>query len=142
VSFHVDSGLGNSLKPVSPVTTMPADQLQVAHWLGAHLPEPEALLVDYDDAYTDIGVAFFSNIPEARLVRLRWEEDPTAKFHERLAQVQPNTLVAFKNGKLLPHAGVSRDGDALQAFGRSFHKVKGFEDGRFEVFRADPNFAH
>ena len=142
ITFHVDTGWGNTLKPVSPVTTMPEDQLQVAHWLGGHLPEPESLLLDYDDAYTDIGVAFYSNIPEARLVRLRWEaEDPGSHTPERIAKLQPSTLIVFGDGKLLAHPGVSRDGDALRAFGRSFHKVKGFEDGRFEVFRADPNFA-
>lgn len=137
MSYRVDTGVGNMLKPVSPLTTMPADQMEVAHWLAQHVPAPDALLVDYDDAYTDIGVAFFSNIPEDRLARLRWEEDKNSKITERIEKLQPREVVLWKGGKLLSQPGVSRDGDALTAYGMHFHKVKGFEDDRFEVFRAD-----
>lgn len=137
VTYRVDDGWGNMLKPVSPVTTMPQDQMEVAHWLGASIPAPDALLVDYDDAYTDIGVAFFSNLPEERMVRLRWEDDKNVPIAQRIAKAAPRAVVLWKNGKLLQHPEAHREGDALTAYGLHFHKVKGFSNDKFEVFRAD-----
>ena len=137
VCYRADAGWGHTLMPLSPVTTMPADQMQVARWLGANVPPHEALLVDEDDAYTDVGVAFFSNIPEARLVRLRWQDDGVEKFQKRFDQVHPRWVVTFAHGKLHAVPGVALQGDSLTAFGMRYRLVKSFEGGKFEVFGAE-----
>ncbi|MBS2028405.1 MAG: glycosyltransferase family 39 protein [Deltaproteobacteria bacterium] len=135
-SYEVDDGWGNSLKPVSPVTTMPRDQMEVAHWLRDNVPAADGLLLDYDDAYTDVGVAFFSNLPEERMVRLRWETEGD-DVQARVDKLAPAAVILWKGGKLLQHAGVSRKGDLLDAFGRHYRRARGFADDKFEVFRAE-----
>jgi 4-amino-4-deoxy-L-arabinose transferase-like glycosyltransferase len=137
LSYGVDEGVGNMLKPVAPVTTMPADQLEVAHWLRDHLPPTDGVLLDYDGPYSDIGIAFFSNIPEDHLARMRWEEDPQANLLKRIGEVQPRAVVLIRGGKMLGRAEVTRAGDVLTAYGVRYRKAMGFAGDKFEVFRAD-----
>lgn len=137
-SFHVDGGMGQTLKPVSPVTTMPTDQMEVAHWLRDHLPATDTLLLDFDDAYTDIGVAFFSNIPEDHLLRLRWETEEHERFTARVAAHTPRAVLLLKAGKLLGQPGVRREGARLAAYGLTFRLEQSFFDGRYELFTAAP----
>jgi hypothetical protein len=133
MSYHVDSGWGNTLKPVSPVSTMPQIQMQVAHWLRDHVPAGESLVVDYDDAYTDIGVAFFSNIPEEHLVRSRWDD-----FPQRIAKNRARYLILLKKGKLLGRPEVKLEGAQLASYGIRYHRIQSFQGDDFQVFEADP----
>jgi 4-amino-4-deoxy-L-arabinose transferase-like glycosyltransferase len=136
-SFHVDGGLGQTLKPVSPVTTLPQDQMEVAHWLRDNIAGPDKLLIDYDDRYTDIGVAFFSSIPEDRLLRLRWETEEHERFTRRVEAGKPRAVLLLKSGKLLAQPGVQRAGEVLTAYGLTFHKRRSFSGDRYEVYTAE-----
>lgn len=137
MSWQVDEGRGHMVKPISPVSTMPLLQKRAAEWLRTHVLGDDIAVIDADSdgAYTDIGVAFFSNLPEARMVRVRWEDFPT-----RIHTVKPQWVITWPTGSLPKQAAWVREGDKATLDGRAFEKVEQLDGvgGRFELFHALP----
>jgi hypothetical protein len=65
--------LEDSLRPISPLSTIPTEQMAVARFLKENVAAGEAVILDEEPGYVDINVAFFTGLPESRLIRLRWE---------------------------------------------------------------------
>jgi 4-amino-4-deoxy-L-arabinose transferase-like glycosyltransferase len=124
---------GVTLKGISPVSTMPQNQMDAAHWLRDHVGPGELLVMDFDGSYTDVGVGFYSHIPEAQLVRSRWED-----FPKRFPGMKEKWVIAFKEGELRKRLDTQFVGDTVTILGKSFVRVASLSDGLFEVFQAKP----
>jgi hypothetical protein len=111
--------VADSLRPVSPISTIPLDQRAAADFLKHHVGSSEALVVDEAPRYLDINVAFFSGLPEARLMRKRW-----SNFEKHLAE-GPRTqwMLAAQGGTLQTGEGVPVGEDPIAWRGRTFRRV-------------------
>jgi hypothetical protein len=89
--------------------------------------------MDFDGSYTDVGVGFYSHIPEAQLVRSRWED-----FPRRFPGMNEKWVIVFKEGELRKRLDTQFVGDTVTILGKSFVRVASLSDGLFEVFQAKP----
>src|SRR4029453_14353137 len=84
-----DDQVATSLRPVSPVSTNPPAVMKVARWLEAEVaPVGGAAVLDVDNQYWDLQIAFFSGLPDPRISRMRWDI-----FRKQLAEQRPGGLV-------------------------------------------------
>jgi hypothetical protein len=90
-----DDQVATSLRPVSPVSTNPPAVMKVARWLKAEVaPVGGATVLDVDDQYWDLQIAFFSGLPDTRISRMRWDI-----FRKQLAEQRPEVLVRREGGR-------------------------------------------
>ncbi len=106
----------DSLRPISPISTIPLDQKAAADFLKQHVQAGESVIVDEAPQYVDINVAFFSGIAEKRLARRRWEN-----FDKQLGEApSARWLFASKSGALQLKDGLAVGEQAVSFRGRSF----------------------
>jgi hypothetical protein len=105
-TYKADHGTPVTLSPVSPVATNPPALMHAAKLLKEQVaPTGESVVIDADAKYSDIQLAFFSGLPEERLVRVRWKN-----FDQRVAELRPGYIVRFEGGELEQRADFdSRD---------------------------------
>ena len=121
-TFRADGGLRDSLRPVSPTSTNPVALMQVARFLHDEVaPRGGAAVLDMDEHYLDLQVAFFSGLPEMRLARLRWDT-----FRLRLGQARPEYLVRFDQGSLVREPDVTLKGSELVLDGVTYVEQPGY----------------
>jgi hypothetical protein len=73
VTAFKTGSLADILRPISPLSTIPIDQMALARFLKAHVAPGELAILDEAPQYKDINVGFFTGLPEERLARRRWE---------------------------------------------------------------------
>jgi 4-amino-4-deoxy-L-arabinose transferase-like glycosyltransferase len=121
-TFRVDGGLHDSLRPVSPTSTNPVPLMHVARFLREEVAaKGGAAVIDEDPHYMDLQLAFFSDLPDERLARVRW-----ATFRKHLREAQPEYLVRFDEGRLVKDSGVSLRERALVLDGVAYGELDGF----------------
>ncbi len=121
----------DSLRPVSPTSTNPPSLMQVADFLEREAAKDGGgVLLDSDPSYRDIQIAFFSGVPEKKLVRLRHE-----RVRAQLANLDLAWLVRMQGGLLDNLPGVEVGRDYVVLAGRRFEDVAGFS-APFRVYRA------
>lgn len=124
-TFRADGGLRDTLRPVSPTSTQPEPVRRVARFLKTEVAaKGGAVVFDEDPGYMDLQVAFFSGLPESRMVRVRWES-----FLERFHEAKPDYVVRFENGSLAKRPEVKLKERFLTLEGVTFEKVDGFSSG-------------
>lgn len=117
------------LRPVTPLSTVPVDQMAVARYLKAHAGDGGWALIDEDARYVDINVAFFTGIPDERLIRRRWEN-----FERQLEHSQGKLWLFTLPGGTLASADALPVGEAQFTWrGRNFEKA--FSAGGLYVYR-------
>ncbi len=117
------------LRPVTPLSTLPVDQMAVARYLKQHASASDWALIDEDARYVDINVAFFTGLPEDRLIRRRWEN-----FEKQLGLSQGKLwLFTLPGGKLASENELPVGEAQLSWRGRSFEKA--FGAGNLLVYR-------
>jgi 4-amino-4-deoxy-L-arabinose transferase-like glycosyltransferase len=95
-TWQAEPGVAVALNPVSPVAQNPRPLMEAALRIREVVgPSQGALLVDVDPMFADIQLAFFSELPESRLVRARWGD-----LEARLEHAQPEWLVRIEGGEL------------------------------------------
>lgn len=111
-------GRAEVLRPISPLSTLPTDQMAAARFIKERIGQGEALVVDEAPQYVDLNVAFFTGLPETRLIRKRWED-----YEKRIVE-SPNApwLLAARNGKL-QEEGVRAGEPAILWRGRTFQRA-------------------
>ncbi len=111
-------GTAEALRPISPLSTLPTDQMAAARFIQAHIGPEESLVVDEAPQYVDLNVAFFTGLPETRLIRKRWED-----YEKRIVE-SPNApwLLAAHNGKL-QEEGVRAGEPSITWRGRRFERA-------------------
>ena len=120
----------DSLRPVSPTSTQPAPVREVAAFLKREVNEHgEAVILDEGEPYLDLALAFFSGLPESRLVRYRWEI-----FPERLVTADPRYLVLIDGGRLSQSPDFAREGDTVRLQQARFEELPG-APAPFHVYR-------
>lgn len=126
-----DGPVAATLGPISPLSTLPTDQMEVARWIRDRAGPQDVLLVDDNPSYADLHVAFYSGLPDRRLVRRRWED-----FEKRLAGTPPTLAVVFASGSLAATEGVSLKEGVLEVRGARYVEVFARPPG-LRVFRRD-----
>jgi len=97
-----DGGHRETLRPLTPLSTIPTHQKAAANFIKAQVGSTERVVIDEAADYSDLQVAFFSGLPEQRLIRRRWDN-----FQRLLAeQPPPSWLVTLKGGTLETKDGV------------------------------------
>jgi hypothetical protein len=95
-TWQAEQGVAAALTPVSPVSTNPPSLMEVARFVGKRGAEERALVVlDADAKFRDLQIAFFSNLPDEQLARVRWDD-----FDRKLARHVPEYLVRVEGGGL------------------------------------------
>jgi hypothetical protein len=123
-TFRADGGLHDSLRPVSPTSTNPQPLMRAARFIEAEVTEKgKALALDMDDRYWDLQLAFFTGLPDERLVRMRWSE-----FRQRLEKVRPEYLVRLDGGALTREPWVKLEGRTLTVGDVTYEEVEGFAE--------------
>jgi len=121
-TFRAEGGWRDTLRPVSPISTNPETVRRTASWLKMEVAQQgKSLVLDSDDLYLDLQVGFFSGLPDARVVRLRWP-----RFREEFEQKQPEFLVRFDQGALLREPWVKLEGRVLTLGDVTYEEVDGF----------------
>ncbi|MBX5484760.1 MAG: glycosyltransferase family 39 protein [Myxococcaceae bacterium] len=123
-TYKAEEGTPVTLSPVSPVATNPPAVMHAARVLKEQIaPTGESVVIDADPKYMDMQLAFFSGLPEERLVRVRWKN-----FDQRFAELRPGYIVRFEGGELEKRADFdSRD-----------HRVQLGEDWYEEILGLRP----
>lgn len=95
-TFGAEPGPAVTLNPVSPVTQNPRPLMAAATAVKETVgPGEGVLLLDADARFGDIQLAFFSNLPEERLIRARWGD-----LERRVAEQRPDWLLRIEGGEL------------------------------------------
>ena len=95
-TLGAEPGPAVSLNPVSPVTQNPRPLMAAADALRETVgPAEGVLLLDASAGFEDIQLAFFSNLPEARLIRVRWGDT-----ERRMEENRPDWLLRIEGGEL------------------------------------------
>jgi 4-amino-4-deoxy-L-arabinose transferase-like glycosyltransferase len=111
--------VADTLRPISPLSTIPTDQMDAARFLKQKVQAGETVAVDEAPQYVDINVAFFTGLPEPRLARRRWEN-----FEKQLReQPKPRWLFAAKGGVFETKDGLTVGGDQLSWRGETWSRV-------------------
>jgi hypothetical protein len=93
--------------------------MAAARFLKQSVGPDEAVIVDSLPQYLDINVAFYTGLPDERLVRRRWEN-----FEKHLAQTPAAPWLLLGKGGELAEKEVSPPGGATVSFrGRTFDRV-------------------
>ncbi len=122
LTFRSEGGWRESLRPVSPTSTNPVALMKVARFLEEEVAaKGGAAVIDSEPGYQDLQLAFFSQLPEERLARVRWES-----FRKSLGEARPEFLVRFDNGSLVKDAGVKLEGRTLWLDGVAYEELEGF----------------
>ncbi|MGI5863720.1 MAG: ArnT family glycosyltransferase [Myxococcales bacterium] len=109
----------DTLRPISPLSTIPNDQRAAASYLKQAAAPDHAVVIDEASDYVDINVAFFTGLPDERLVRRRWEN-----FEKHLGEVgAPRLLFATSGGALEAKDGVKVGEPQLSWRGWQWRKV-------------------
>lgn len=116
-TWHAESGLAVTLNPISPIATNPPALMHAAKVLKERIaPTGETVVIDADERYSDMQLAFFSGLDESKMVRVRWKN-----FDERVTQLRPAFIVRFEGGELEKRADFdSRDHKVL--LGRDWYE--------------------
>ncbi|MCI0572552.1 MAG: glycosyltransferase family 39 protein [Myxococcaceae bacterium] len=123
-TWRNDTGVSNSLKPVSPVATNPVPVMKVADYLHEQVrPGSGVVALDEDPVYMDVQIGFFSGLGEDRLLRHRWGTD----FDKRLAVQVPDYVVLMKGGKLAARPDMVVRADGLTWRGVEYEPVAGMK---------------
>jgi hypothetical protein len=123
-TFRAEGGLRDSLRPVSPTSTNPQPLMRAARFIEAEVTEKgKALALDMDDRYWDLQLAFFTGLPDERLVRMRWDG-----FRERMEKVRPEYLVRLDGGALTREPWVKLEGRTLTVGDVTYDEVEGFTE--------------
>lgn len=111
-------GMAEVLRPISPLSTLPTDQMATARFIKERIAPGEALVVDEAPQYVDLNVAFFTGLPETRLIRKRWDD-----YEKRIVE-SPNApwLLAARSGKL-QEEGVRAGEPAVTWRGRRYERT-------------------
>lgn len=122
-----------ALRPISPLSTLPTDQMALARYLQKNVARDELVIIDEAPQYMDINVAFFSGLPEERLARRRWEN-----FEKQLRE-HPNAPWMFlaKKGVLEEKDGLIPGETSLTWRGRAWQRVFAPSESLF-VYRQAP----
>jgi 4-amino-4-deoxy-L-arabinose transferase-like glycosyltransferase len=120
-TFRQDGLVRDVLRPLSPTSTNSRAAVQAAWFLRAAAPGGSVVAIDDDPEYLDLAIAFFSRVPEERLVRWRW---PGAK--ERFDQLRPDFTVRLDRGSLVRQSGVTLEGRVLRLGGIDYEEMDGF----------------
>jgi hypothetical protein len=127
-----ETHLANDLRPISPISTIPVDQMEVARWVKAHAGPDDVVLVDQDATYDDLNLAYYSGRPESYLIRRRWED-----FEKKLRARLPTYVITMENGDLSKTEGIRFIDGKLDLRGTTYVPV--YERGsRFRVFKGYP----
>ncbi|MGC4122645.1 MAG: glycosyltransferase family 39 protein [Myxococcales bacterium] len=120
VTAWKDGPKADGLRPISPLSTIPTDQMKAARFIQEKTKGgAETVAIDEAPEYTDINVAFFSGLPEPRLMRRRWEN-----FEKQLReQPKPTYLFAAKGGVFETKDGLSVGGEQLVWRGETWTRV-------------------
>ena len=111
--------VADTLRPISPLSTIPTDQMGTARFLKQQVQADETVAIDEAPQYVDINVAFFTGLPEPRLARRRWEN-----FEKQLReQPKPRWLFLAKGGVLETKDGLPAGGERLLWRGDTWSKV-------------------
>jgi hypothetical protein len=122
LTFRQDGHVRDVLRPLSPTSTNSRAVVEAARFVQAEAAaSPNALALDSDAGYRDLTFAFFSHVPEARLVRHRWPQ-----FELRLRELQPEFLVRFDEGELVGGSNVALEGRRLTVAGAAYVELGGF----------------
>lgn len=122
-----DGPRAEGLRPISPLSTIPTDQMKVARFIQEKTRGGQTVALDEAQDYVDINVAFFSGLPEPRLMRRRWEN-----FEKQLReQPKPSFLFAAKSGVFQAKDGLSVGSDQLVWRGDTWSKVFSPSDNLF-----------
>jgi hypothetical protein len=123
LTVNRDDQVATSLRPVSPVSTNPPAVMKVARWLKAEVaPVGGAAVIDVDDQYWDLQIAFFSGLPDTRISRMRWDI-----FRKQLAEQRPEVLVRREGGALEKEPDFLLQGDTISFDGDGWEEIPGFQ---------------
>ncbi|WP_224364011.1 ArnT family glycosyltransferase [Hyalangium versicolor] len=132
-TFREDGGWRDSLRPVSPISTNPQPVMEAVRFVEAEVAgKGKSLVLDSDDRYMDLQLAFFAGLPEERLVRLRWPD-----FQQRVEKNRPEYLVRFDAGGLARESWVKLEGRILTLGAVSYEEMEGFS-APVHVYRLRP----
>lgn len=122
LTFRADGRVPDALRPLSPVTTNPAPIMQAARFLEENAARTGgSAVVDEDANFLDLQLAFYSDLPEERLARVRWET-----FRKHFNELRPEYLVRFQGGKLERDPGAKLEGRLLTLDGVVYEQLEGF----------------
>jgi len=108
-----------TLRPISPLSTIPTDQMAAARFLKQKAGPGDTVAIDESPQYVDINVAFFTGLPELRLARRRWEN-----FEKQLReQPKPAWMFLTKGGAFETKDGLSPGSEKLVWRGDTWAKV-------------------
>jgi hypothetical protein len=132
-TFRVDGGgLRESVRPVSPTSTNPRPVRQVSEYLRNEVTaKGGSAIIDQGQDYMDLQIAFFSDLPELKMARLRWDT-----FEKRVAENHPATIVRVDHGLLEQRADVTLAPGGLTFQGRAYRELPGFP-APYHVYRAE-----
>ena len=141
LGYRGDGKVAAFTRAVSPVSRNEPAVRAVSGWLKSQAPGSEArdgLVLDKDDEYRDLQLAFFSGLPEQRMARFRWQPSPNhpsdgTTFPERMQVLRPRWLVITDKGHLLSEKRVQPEGDGMLLDGVHFRPVPGF-DGSMRLY--------
>jgi hypothetical protein len=115
---------------VSPISTNLLAVREVTEFLkGFVAPTVAGVILDSDPGYSDLQLAFFSGMPEARIARHRWDT-----FREKLTTINPGFLVLIKDGKMASEPDFELKGRNVQLGELRFVEIDGFS-APYRVFR-------
>lgn len=121
-TWRNDGAAATVLKPVSPVATNPRPIMEAASFVRQTIGEQgKSVAFDEDTTYQDLQVAFFARVPPERTVRMRWPD-----FRARLAQVEPDFVVIFDQGRLRAQPWVTLRGAQLTIDALVYAEVRRF----------------
>ncbi len=130
MTFGKQDVWADALRPVSPVSNNPPALMFVAGRLKSE-PAPATVLLERDPQFRDLQIAFFSGLPETRLIRQRWPEHT-----EQLAAGRPELIVRIEGGELstLPGFGLSAHAGEILLHGERYAREAGTEPP-YSLFR-------
>jgi len=141
LAYRGDGKVAAFTRAVSPVSRNEPAVRAVTGWIKAQAPasdERDALVLDRDEEYRDLQLAFFSGLPEQRMARYRWQPSPHhpsdgTTFPERMKVLQPRWLVLTDKGRLLKDGRVQQVQDGILLDGIHFRPVPGM-DGAMQLY--------
>jgi hypothetical protein len=128
LTFRREGAVADALRPIAPVSTNSRAVLAAAAWLRS-LAAGEVVLLDAAPSEADLQVAFFSGLPEERLVRARW-----GALAQRLAWHPPTAVLRCEGGALEREASVASSGERMLLNGEAFEPVA-LDAGPWRAYR-------
>jgi 4-amino-4-deoxy-L-arabinose transferase-like glycosyltransferase len=141
LAYRGEGRVADFTRAVSPVSRNEPAVRAVSTWLKSRAPGSDGrdgLVLDRDDEYRDLQLAFFSGLPEQRMARYRWQPSPHhpsdgTTYPERMQALRPRWLVLTDKGHLLKDGKVQPVQDGLLLDGTYFRPVPGF-DGAMRLY--------